>query len=207
MECSVTIQGLPLFTYALPESLPDAASACAAPCRESVPCRAAKSAGGCLLPAAVGPVIEAFSSVLSYERVLLVLREDGETTALEETGQRAAFRLLLLAMRGSGCPFFKRTLSAGAGLPANEDSSAAFRRMVRRMTSARRAIGMAGRTDAASLARCGQDIEAHLEPILAVARRRCRQDAALNAVILMYSCTRLAVEETLERLATRATAA
>jgi len=207
MECSVTVQGLPLFNYALPESLPDAARGCAAPCRESVPCRAARLAGGCLLPTAVGPVIEAFSSVLSYEQVLLVLRDGGETRALEETGQRAAFRLLLLAMRGSGCPFFERTLPAGAGLPAEEDSYATFRRMVRRLTFAQRAIGTAGRAAAASLARCERDIEAHLDPILDVARRRCRQDAALNAVILMYSCTRLAVEETLERLAPRATAA
>ena len=207
MECSVTIQGLPLFNYASPAPRPDDAPACGTPCRASVPCRLARQGGSCLLPAAVGPVIEAFSSVLSYEQVLLVLREGGDTAVLEETGQRAAFRLLLLAMRGSGCPFFEQTLPAGCGLAQDSDSYATFQRMVRRMTFARRSDGAAKQLAAVSLARCGHDIEAHLAPILDVARRCCRQDAALNAVILMYSCTRLAVEETRERLAIRASAA
>lgn len=205
MECSVTIQGLPLFQYASPASRP--AEACAAPCQSGVLCPSARRAGGCLLPAAVGPVIEAFSSVISHEQVLLVLRDGGETAVLEETGQRAAFRLLLAAMGGSGCPFFGRALPAGSVPPRGEDSYGTFRRMVRRMTVVRQTDGAAGRLADPSLARCGRDIEAHLDPILAEARRRRRQDAALNAVILMYSCTRLALEETREARAARLTAA
>ncbi|MYL83586.1 hypothetical protein GTA51_10665 [Desulfovibrio aerotolerans] len=207
MECSVTIQGLPHFNYVSPAPHPDDACACGPPCRSSIPCRLASQGDGCLLLAAVGPVIEAFSLVVSYEQVLLVLREGRDKAVLEETGQRAAFRLLLLAMRGSGCPFFEQTLAAWNGLGLDTDSYATFQRMVRRLTFAQRADGAGKRLSAVSLARSGHDIEAHLDPILDMARRRCRQDAALNAVILMYSCTRLAVEETRERLALRASAA
>lgn len=207
MELHVIIQGLPLLRYVPPLSPTDWAASRETPCRAGLLCRTARAAGGCCLQAAVLPVIEAFSSVVSYEQVLLVAREGRETAVLEETGQQAAFRLLLLAIRGAGCPFFARALPAGAGLPWGEDNAGTFRRMVRRLAFARRAEATAACLPDWSLAGCERDIEAHLDPILGEARRRRRQDAAVNAVILLYNCSRLAVEETRERLASRATAA
>ena len=110
-------------------------------------------------------------------------------------------------MGGSGCPFFERALPDAARQSLGEDCYATFRRMVHRLTFAQRGDASAGRPADWALACCGRDIEDHLDPILGEARRRRRQDAAVNAVILMYSCTRLAVEEMRESPAIRATAA
>ena len=195
MECSMTIQGLPLVHFSTPVAAASADQTACVPCPQGCPCPAARRAGGCLLPGAITPVLEAFSPIISYENVLLELRHDGETVVLEETGQRAAFRLLVAAMCQSGCPFFGRTRSVGVGLVAGEDGYGMFRRLVRAMTFPWRDETGTNRLADQSLARCGRDIEAHLQPILAEARRRCRQDAAINAVILMFNCTRLAVEE------------
>lgn len=84
------------------------------------------------------------------------------TRVLEETAT-GGLRLLLLAMRGSGC-LFLQTLAAWNGLGLDTDSYATFQRMVRRLTFAQRADGAAKPLAAVSLARCGHDIEAHLAP-------------------------------------------
>ena len=195
MECSLTVEGVASARFFLPQTAPPAGSGSAVPCRRGQPCPTARRAGGCLLPAAIKPVLQAFSPVLSHARVRLTLRRGGELAEVEETGQWAAFRLLIAAMRDSGCPFFGTFLPAGTGLAAQSDGSRTFRRMVRALTFPWRDAAAPGQLAALSMARCGRDIESHLHPVLGEARRHCRQDAAINAVILMYNCTRLAVED------------
>ncbi|OLN25428.1 hypothetical protein DVDV_3357 [Desulfovibrio sp. DV] len=193
MECSLTVEGLPPARFFLPHTASPAGSGSAVPCRRGQPCPTARRAGGCLLPAAIKPVLQAFSPVLSHARVRLTLRRGGELAEVEETGQWAAFRLLIAAMRDSGCPFFGPILPAGTRLVPQGDGSKTFRRMVRALTFPWPEA--AGGLTALSLARCGREIESHLHAVLGEARRHCRQDAAVNAVILMYNCTRLAVED------------
>ncbi|MHC1791663.1 hypothetical protein [Solidesulfovibrio sp.] len=205
MELTVIIPGPPLLHARSPAPLPgEAGDRPDQPCRPGRPCQAARECGGCLLPAAIGPILDAFSPVISHERVL-VAGPDGEVGgAVPETGQQAAFRLLLLAMGTSGCPFFRRALTPAPGRLAAGPDAGAFRRLVRAMSLPWREGGGGGWPVGLAelgLARCGRDIESHLEPVLREARRRCRQDAALNAVVLMYSSTRLAMEEVREALA------
>lgn len=195
MECSLTVEGLPSTRFFLSRTTPKAGTGRAVPCRRGHPCPTARLAGGCLLPEAIKPVLAAFSPVLSHARVCLTLRRGGELAEVQETGQWAAFRLLIAAMRDSGCPFFGSSLPAGAGLPPKDDGAATFRRMVRALTLPWRGAGGSEQLARLALARCGRDIESRLHPILCAARQHCRQDAAINAVILMYNCTRLAVED------------
>ena len=195
MECCLTIEGVASAQFKLPQTAPPAGSGSAVPCRRGQPCLAARRAGGCLLPAAIKPVLQAFSPVLSHARVRLTLRRGGELAEVEETGQWAAFRLLIAAMRDSGCPFFGPILPAGTRLVPQGDGSKTFRRMVQALTFPWPEAAGAGPAAAVSLARCGREIESHLHAVLGEARRHCRQDAAVNAVILMYNCTRLAVED------------
>ena len=189
MKCNVRAKGQPSAQFFLSGGTAMHEAANAAPCRRGQSCLTAQRAGGCLLAVAITPVLEAFSPIVSHERVRLTLQQDGQRTEVEETGQWAAFRLLIAAMRDSGCPFFGRSLPAGAGLASKDDGATTFRRMVR-------ALNFPWREGAGSeqLARCGRDIESHLHPILTAARQHCRQDAAINAVILMFNCTQLAVE-------------
>jgi hypothetical protein len=148
----------------------------------------AERAGGCLLSRAAIPVLEAFSSIVSYEPVLLLLRSDDDAEMVEETGQRAAMRLLLAVMGESGCPFFSGSLPIGVGQPGGENCAVALQRMVRGQHTSRQ-------RDTTGLARRVAAIEARLAPILREARRRCCQDAAVNAVVLLYNWARLALEE------------
>lgn len=195
MEWSLTVEGQPTARLSLPGATAKAGSGRAVPCRRGQPCLAARMAGGCLLPGAIKPVLDAFSPVLSHARVRLTLRQGGKLAEVEEPGQWAAFRLLIAAMRHSGCPFFGPILPAGTRLVPQGDGSNIFRRMVQALTFPWCEAAGRGPAAAVSLARCGREIESHLHPVLGEARRHCRQDAAINAVILMYNCTRLAVED------------
>lgn len=195
MECNVMTEGLPSAQFFLSGRTAMHNAANAAPCRQGQCCLAAQRAGGCLLAVAITPVLEAFSPIVSHERVRLTLQQDGQRTEVEETGQWAAFRLLTAAMRDSGCPFFGRILPAGAGLSPKDNGATTFRRMVRALTFPWREGAGSEQLARMALARCGRDIESHLHPILSAARQHCQQDAAINAVILMYNCTRLAVED------------
>ena len=69
-----------------------------APCHEGKPCRGYLQTGSCLLILAVSPVLDYFSGISSCEAVTVRYREDGYMAAFEETGQRAAFVLLVQGM-------------------------------------------------------------------------------------------------------------
>lgn len=189
MQCTMTSPGLPRVQFSVaPAPTPEASQA--ASCRPGQPCRQARDARDCLAAQAAGPILDAFSAILSHEPVLLTVEGRHGAQPLEETGQRAALRLLLAALGESGCPFFVELLPAGIGRPGGGDCRAAFQRAVRGR------LGRMVRTDPAdSLERRAKTMEDRLAPLLAEARRRCRLDAGLNAVIILFNCVRLALAE------------
>lgn len=192
MEFCVTVAGLPAFTYAAPVCGHDAAPS-ADHCGER--CPGTRPGGRCLALTSVGNVLDFFSDVVSYETALVVCRDGAEAAVYEETGQRAAVRLLLAGMQASGCPFFSRFAPLPVGAPL-DSAYAALSRLLEVLsqadTSARPGV-------AQGLERLGDALESRLAPLLAEAKRRSRRDAAVNAVILMVSAIRLAVDEVRER--------
>lgn len=200
MEFCVTVTGRPAFTYAAPARGYDATPACghnAAPsadhCEER--CSGMRPGDRCRALASVAEVLDFFSDVMSYETALVVCRDGTETAVYEETGQRAAVRLLLAGMQASGCPFFSRF----APLPVDAPLDNAYTALSRLMQALSRAEASARPEAAQGLERLGDALESHLAPLLAEAKRRSRRDAAVNAVILMVSAIRLAVDEVREK--------
>lgn len=194
MEFLVAAPGLSSFRY-------DPASTAEAeaehPCRREDLCRRTVPAERCLVTRTVLPALEYFSQVVSHHRVLVSYRETQVTTVIEETGQEAAFRLLASGLGHAPCPFFSRFFAGSAEGPA-ADVCTAFARLSRSLIFAQ---GEPDRPDPATLAllqalagRLGQEIETHLQPVLLEARRRCRRDAAINAVIMFFSVNTLAAE-------------
>jgi hypothetical protein len=186
MHCTMTspgLSGVRIFAA-------KAAGAQAAPCPPGRPCRQCRTAEDCLAARATGPVLDAFSAVVSYEPVLLAVDDGRRPKLIEETGQGAALRLLLAALGESGCPFFGELLPAGIGRPGDGDCRAAFQGAVRGR------LDQPVETDPADTqAERARAIEAHLAPLLAQARRRRGLDAGLNAVIILINCVRLAVAD------------
>jgi hypothetical protein len=224
MEFCVTVTGRPAFTYAAPahgqnakpvrghdatpvherNTVPvrghDAAPACghnAAPsadhCEER--CPSMRPGDRCRVLASVAEVLDYFSDVVSYEKVLVACRDGAEAAIYEETGQRAAVRLLLAGMQASGCPFFSRF----AALPVDAPLDNAYAALSHLLEALSRTDASTRSGAALGLERLGDALESHLAPLLAEAKRRSRRDAAVNAVILMVSAIRLAVDEVRER--------
>ena len=193
MQCTMTGPGLPPVYIAATHPL--AADALrSAPCHPDSPCRLACDAGSCLAARAAEPVLDAFSAIVSHEPVFLTVESAQGTRPLEETGQRAALRLLLAALSVSGCPFFGELLPVGIGRPGGGDCRAAFLRAVRGR------LDQSVETDPADTqAERARVIEAHLTPLLAEARRRRLLDAGLNAVIILINCVRLAMADAEDR--------
>ena len=189
MEFQVAVAAMPAFRFAVPDPAPAAPGA---PCRNGEPCPAATRAGGCLARACVAPVLDYFSGVVSHEAALVVCEADGQRTCFTETGQRAAFRLLLAGITQSGCPFFSRfaALPAAASLG---NAYAAFARLLRALATQ---DGHASPTAAGHVA---WELERHLAPIFGEAKRKVRQDAAVNACILMLNGLRLATDHVRQR--------
>lgn len=197
MEFLVTTAGLPPFHF----TLPDAKRATARPCQQAGDCCAAATArGGCLATAAIAPVLDYFSDVVSHARTRVACWRNGQVVRFEETGQRTALRLLLAGLQRSGCPFCGRF----AALPADAslgDVYATFSRLLRSGELADDHDALfplelsSGTDDAADL---GDELETRLWPVLREARRRFRQDAAINAVIMMINGIRLAADHARE---------
>lgn len=189
MQCTMTSPGLPRVQFSVaPTPTPEVSRTDT--CCPGQPCRQARDAKDCLAAQAARPILDAFAAILSHEPVLLTVYGRHGAQPLEETGQRAALRLLLAALGESGCPFFVELLPAGIGRPGSGDCRAAFQRAVRGR------LGRAARTDPADTpARRAKTMEARLAPLLAEARQRCRLDAGLNAVIILFNCVRLALAD------------
>jgi hypothetical protein len=190
MQCTVSLPGPP--RVRLPDAHdPRAAQpTTTAPGCPERPCRQARDAGDCLAVRAARPILEAFSGIISHAAFPEAGDGGLETRALEETGQQAALRLLLAALRASGCPFFGDLLPAGIGWAEAGDCRVAFLRCVRGCIDRESGAGAEGDPQEPAAA-----VEARLAPLLGEARRRCRQDAALNAVIILINCVRLAQAE------------
>ena len=189
MQCTMTGPGLPQVRIAAPHSLA-ADKSRSAPRHPGSPCRQACGAGSCPAARAAEPVLDAFSAVVSHEPVFLAVESDQGTHPLEENGQWAALRMLLAAVRESGCPYFRDLLPKGIGRPGSEDCRTAFLRVVRER------IGRDnGRGDRSTPQGRADAVEARLAPLLREARRRCRQDAAINAVVILINCVRLALAD------------
>lgn len=194
MEFLVAVPGLSPFRYA-PARLADLHPA--SPCRQGELCPTAARAGACLLPEAIAPVLDYFSQVVSHQPVLVTCRDAQGTAAFKETGQRAAFRLLAAALGHSPCPFFSRFFPRPTQAPV-AGAYAAFARLAHSLALSE---GQPETPDAAILPRLlvdagrfGREIEEHLQPVLREAKRRCRLDAAVNGVIMLFSGSRLATE-------------
>lgn len=185
MEFLVTVMGLPAFCY----TAPTRRAASAATCHCGARCQRMQENGRCLALEAVDGVLDFFSDVVSYETALVVCRAGQGTAVYEETGQRAAVRLLLAGMQNSGCPFFSRFTPLPVDAPLTS-AYIAFSRLLQ-------ALSQTGTTVVSNTAApgLGEALESHLAPVLAEAKRRRRRDAAVNAVILMVSAIRLAVED------------
>uniref|UniRef100_I2Q470 Uncharacterized protein n=1 Tax=Desulfovibrio sp. U5L TaxID=596152 RepID=I2Q470_9BACT len=194
MEFLVAAPGLSSFRYDPATTVEPGG---AHPCGEEELCRRSEPEEGCLVARAVLPALEYFSEVVSHQRVLVSCRDDQVTTIIEETGQEAAFRLLASGLGHAPCPFFRRFALDPAG-QSGGDAATAFAHLARSLIFAE---GETGMLDAATLSllqavagRVGREIETHLQPVLLEARRRCRRDAAINAVIMLFSVNTLAVE-------------
>ncbi|EHJ47760.1 hypothetical protein DFW101_1752 [Solidesulfovibrio carbinoliphilus subsp. oakridgensis] len=194
MEFLVAAPGLSSFRY---DPATPVAPEGAHPCGEEELCRRSEPEERCLVARTVLPTLEYFSQVVSHQKVLVSCRDDRVTTIIEETGQEAAFRLLASGLGHAPCPFFRRFVSDPAGRTGG-DAATAFAHLARSL------IFAAGDTDMldpatqtllrAVAGRVGREIETHLQPVLLEARRRCRRDAAINAVIMLFSVNTLAAE-------------
>lgn len=189
MEFHVAVAAMPTFRFDVPDLLPAEPGA---PCRCGEPCSAATRAGGCLARTCAAPVLDYFSGVVSHEAAVVVCEAGGQRTCFTETGQRAAFRLLLAAITQSGCPFFGRFAALPADAPLG-NAYAAFARLLRALATQ---DGHASPTAAGHVA---WELERHLAPLFGEAKRKARQDAAVNACILMLNGLRLATDHVRER--------
>jgi len=194
MEFLVAVPGLASFRYVPAERT---GLRPVAPCRRGVPCPRAARAGACLATEAIAPVLDYFSQVVSHQPVLVTCRDAKGTAVFEETGQRAAFRLLAAALGHSPCPFFSCFSARPTQAPV-ADACAAFARLAHSLALSE---GQPEMPDMAvpprllvEAGRFGREIEEHLQPVLREAKRRCHLDAAVNGVIMLYSGSRLATE-------------
>lgn len=190
MQCTVSLPEPPRISLSDAQARHAPAPTTNAPCCPGRPCRQARNAGNCLAALAARPVLEAFSGVVSCEKFFGDDADVPGARPQEETGQHAALRLLLAALRASGCPFFGELLPAGIGRPEVGDCRVAFLRCVRGCIDRE-----SGTVPGADPEEPAASMEARLTPLLSEARRRCRQDAALNAVIILINCVRLALAE------------
>ncbi|WP_300161471.1 hypothetical protein [Solidesulfovibrio sp.] len=198
MEFHVAVAGMPVFHFSTPD-LPIPMPTI--PCRDGAPCLAAQLTGGCLVKAAVAPVLTRLSGVVSHERAMVLCKAGGRTHYFEETGQRAVFRLLLAGMQYSGCPFF----SLFARVPADAPLRSAYAAFARLLRALPRNGGTRSPLCPEEFAtRLERELENHLAPVLEEARRHVRGDAAVNAVILMLSGIRLAADWARRKEASRA---
>lgn len=195
MEFTIIAEGQPPFHFAPATRKPVLGQDV---CQSGGLCPAARMAGGCRATAAAIPVLDAFSRITSYEGVRVVRHSGEQAEVFEETGQRAALRLLVAALNHSGCPFFGRFSPLPEDGPLSR-TYAAFVRAARAMLHDSEADTVVETADHVGLILdevegIGRQVEDHLQPLLREARRRCDKDAAVNAVVLLFSGSRLACE-------------
>jgi len=192
MEMTVSVVGKPTLQY-LFATADKTWTPPEAPCRPGQLCQPA-AASGCLLLQAVTPVLEYFSEVVSHEPAILRFHAAAITTESLETGQTAACRVLLAAMLHSSCPFFSR-ISPRFGQDPSVGVYDLFMGMARNMamlTVLAELLGGVAKPRAQSAAGYfARQLKPYLERILQEARRRRRQDAAVNAVVMLFSCNSL----------------
>ncbi len=191
MQCRVTVAGMASFEFRPGEQ--EGTAGCAARACRPDQCRVGtRGTGPCLLLAGVASVLDYFSGVVSHAMVRVAWSEGDRWETLEEPGQRAALRLLLLGMTGSGCPYFGR-FAVRLGADPTAAALALFGGMTQTMAEDR-LFRAAGRPS-----RVGEDVAARLHPLLVEARRLRRHDAALNGVVMLLNCNELAAGEPSER--------
>ncbi|WP_428565721.1 MAG: hypothetical protein ACP59X_05090 [Solidesulfovibrio sp. DCME] len=197
MDFLVTVPGLPSFSFVPPHKETRGPQA---PCHCGEACPKARRAGGCLALGAIDGVLDFFSDVVSYETALVLCHHGGRTAVYEETGQRAAARLLLAGMQRSGCPFFARF----AALPADAPLGSAYTALGRLLAALAGGEAAPQPQGLSALEQLADEAEGHLAVVLGEAKRRCRRDAAVNAVILLCNGIRLATEAIREKQAAQA---